>query len=321
MILLEIKAEDKQKTAKLNKLLSQQTGLKNQTVLITDDPEILSVAADAGLCAVFRDWNPDTSETDNKGAVLASEAVWRSRKKAAAVITDSSRDEDPEDEWFEMILDHYCSRAHVIAESSAAMIRLRESVPDDFDMVLRLEQDQDACLAGARSFGGTRQAFIAYIKQAYEFQGFGYWTVEEMKDVNHPPEPGNRRTAISGKAIGWAGFSPVSPALAKWAVSEGADKTDKSVLNLGYALLPEKRGQHLGEEAVRLCIRYGFKNLGADLIMAEVSENNLSSENLLRKLGFHENGRTHALKKDLSSGFISESFTRHIYILESFEYD
>jgi ribosomal-protein-alanine N-acetyltransferase len=59
---------------------------------------------------------------------------------------------------------------------------------------------------------------------------------------------------------------------------------------IGYDLLREHWGQGFMTEALRAIIDYGFKKLGLNLIQANTDPTNTPSRNLLKRLGFLEEG-------------------------------
>lgn len=59
---------------------------------------------------------------------------------------------------------------------------------------------------------------------------------------------------------------------------------------VGYELHPDYWRQGIMSEAVRAILRFGFRQMGLHRIEANVDPNNAISANLLRKLGFKEEG-------------------------------
>ena len=59
---------------------------------------------------------------------------------------------------------------------------------------------------------------------------------------------------------------------------------------IGYELHPDYWRQGLASEAIRAILRFGFEEMGLHRIEANVDPNNDASANLLRKLGFTEEG-------------------------------
>ncbi len=57
--------------------------------------------------------------------------------------------------------------------------------------------------------------------------------------------------------------------------------------DIGYRMLPEYWGAGLGTEAVGTALKYARNYLGLNKIVGEVAEENVASNKLLLKLGFH----------------------------------
>ncbi|GAB2497030.1 GNAT family N-acetyltransferase [Arenimonas alkanexedens] len=92
------------------------------------------------------------------------------------------------------------------------------------------------------------------------------------------------------------------PSVFAWAV---ADRSDDRLIGtttlfalsgpmhraeLGYSLLPERQGQGLATEAVRLALAHAFDVLRLERIEADVDPRNTPSCRLLDKLGFRREG-------------------------------
>lgn len=57
--------------------------------------------------------------------------------------------------------------------------------------------------------------------------------------------------------------------------------------DIGYRMLPEYWGRGLGTEAVVAALKYAHEVLGLENIIAEVVDQNIASNKLLLKVGFH----------------------------------
>ena len=86
-----------------------------------------------------------------------------------------------------------------------------------------------------------------------------------------------------GRAIGDAGFF-------------GPPNEDKE-LEIGYALVPGARGSGLASESVRLLISWACAQPGVGDITARVEPGNVSSERLLRHLGFRLEGEHAGMRR------------------------
>jgi len=63
-------------------------------------------------------------------------------------------------------------------------------------------------------------------------------------------------------------------------------ENNKTHVSIGYALLPYYWRRGLTHEALQAAIAYAFEQMGVRKIEATIFTNNVSSENLLKKLGF-----------------------------------
>ncbi|MCJ7465873.1 MAG: GNAT family N-acetyltransferase [Maribacter sp.] len=70
--------------------------------------------------------------------------------------------------------------------------------------------------------------------------------------------------------------------------------------DLGFALLPEYEGRGYALEAAKACLQYGKALLNLHPILALTSHENLNSQKLLLKIGFHEIGNITADNSDES---------------------
>ncbi|MDH4214222.1 MAG: GNAT family N-acetyltransferase [Candidatus Thorarchaeota archaeon] len=70
---------------------------------------------------------------------------------------------------------------------------------------------------------------------------------------------------------------------------EKIDKENRSG-EIGYDLLKEYWGRGFMTEALRIIIEYGFENLNLNRIEAHTAAINMASRDLLRRLGFSEEG-------------------------------
>jgi HAD superfamily hydrolase (TIGR01549 family) len=102
-----------------------------------------------------------------------------------------------------------------------------------------------------------RTKLEAYIKNVYHFYGFGLWGIF-LKETN--------------QLIGRCGIE--YKILHQQAIYELGYLLDTDYQNLGYA-----------SEAVTATIQYGFQKLSIDRIIAVIDKNNVSSEQLAKKIG------------------------------------
>ena len=85
------------------------------------------------------------------------------------------------------------------------------------------------------------------------------------------------RPAESRRAIGYLNFH--------------AAPDESGMVEIGYTLLPEGRGQGYAIEAVRGAFAWATREFGIRHFRASVAPGNARSENLIRKLGFVQTGQ------------------------------
>lgn len=140
---------------------------------------------------------------------------------------------------------------------------VREFVPGDMEAIMDLYDDR------AREFleppspdiDREREILKAYIDRVYRLAGYGDWAVLLRE---------------SGELIGRSGFS--FPLRVK-----GLPAHDAA---FGYLLGAPYRGLGIASEVCSAQLRYGFEKLGFETVIAETDNSNVSSRNLLHKLGF-----------------------------------
>lgn len=139
-------------------------------------------------------------------------------------------------------------------------LRLRELERGDAPFILRLFADADFVRfigdRGLRSVADAERYLGERMIPAYRQQGFGLWRL-------------SRRDR--DEALGMCGLVRRA----------GLDDVD-----LGYALLPEARGQGLAREAARACLDHAHRHLGLARVAAITRDDNQPSKALLDQLGF-----------------------------------
>ncbi|MBW5448837.1 GNAT family N-acetyltransferase [Cohnella sp. CFH 77786] len=141
---------------------------------------------------------------------------------------------------------------------------LRRQTTEDAAFILKLINDPDWIRfigdRGVRTVDEARDYIVKYPLDMYARFGFGFY-LTELKDRGVP--------------IGICG-------LAKRDYLEDAD--------IGYALLPEFRGQGYAYEAASGVMEYAQSRLGLKRLVAITSEDNHDSGKLLEKLGLRFEG-------------------------------
>lgn len=101
------------------------------------------------------------------------------------------------------------------------------------------------------------ERIIAFQSSHWEKYAYGWWAVElpGVEDM-----------------IGWCGLQYLP---------------ETNETEVAYLLNPEHWGRGLGTEAARFSLRYGFRNLHLNRIVAIVHPDNLVSRRVIKKLGMH----------------------------------
>ena len=137
---------------------------------------------------------------------------------------------------------------------------LRELNADDAPFMLALLTDpgflRNVGDRGVHTLDQAREYIIAGAIASYRQHGFGLWAVRRVDDP---------------ACIGVCGLIR----------RETLDDVD-----IGYALLPEWRGQGYALEASEACMELGQQRFGLQRIVAITSQDNPASVRLLEKLGF-----------------------------------
>ncbi len=138
-------------------------------------------------------------------------------------------------------------------------LRLRWFADEDAAWLQRLLNDADWLAnigdRGVRTEAAARSYVRDRLRAGCWQQGFGFWMVERRAD---------------GERLGMCGLTH----------REGLPEPD-----LGFAFLPEFRGQGYAIEAARGCLRYADEVLELDRVLAITAPHNSRSAMLLTKLG------------------------------------
>ena len=138
-------------------------------------------------------------------------------------------------------------------------LRLRELAPEDAPFMLALLNDEDFVRniadRGVRTLEQARQYIIDGAMASYQKHGFGLWGVIPIGE---------------SACIGMCGLIR----------RETLDDVD-----IGYAFLPEGRGQGYALEAAQACMDLGRERFGLRRILAITSMDNAASARLLEKIG------------------------------------
>lgn len=103
----------------------------------------------------------------------------------------------------------------------------------------------------------------AYIRNMYEFYGYGMWVVRELK---------------TGRLIGRAGL-------------ENREIEGARELELGYAIARPFQRQGYAKEVCTAIIRYAFEHLDCERLNCLIDPGNIASLRLAERLGFQNTGK------------------------------
>jgi len=139
-------------------------------------------------------------------------------------------------------------------------LRLRRSVPADAEIISAYRSDPDV----QRYQGWDRTDADGVRAQIEEMAG------------RRPGEPGgwvqlSVEERSTGRLVGDVGFSP----------ADG----ETGVIKVGYTIAPAEQGRGYATEAMRALVRYLFDELGATIVRAYASAENLASIRVAEKVG------------------------------------
>jgi RimJ/RimL family protein N-acetyltransferase len=139
-------------------------------------------------------------------------------------------------------------------------LRLRRSVPGDAEAISSYRSDPVV-----RRFQGWERTDPQHVRQEIEGMqrrpvgGSGGWVQFSVEE------------RIGGRLIGDVGLSPV--------------EEEPDVVKIGYTVAPAAQGLGYATEAVAALVDYAFGRLGAGVVRAYASEENLASIRVAEKVG------------------------------------
>lgn len=136
---------------------------------------------------------------------------------------------------------------------------------DDFDDIWRLQSDPDVM-----RYIRTAETDPEVVRQRIE----RYLTYQAAN-------PGLGVVSMRRKPDG---------AFAGYGVLRHVDFEPGRDLEVGYTIAPESAGRGLATELTRALVRYAFERFQAPRVVAFTDPENLASQNVLRKCGFHYAG-------------------------------
>lgn len=141
---------------------------------------------------------------------------------------------------------------------------LREILPTDIDGMFTLDNDPEVHkFLGCKTIATRAQALevISFIRQQYVSKGIGRWAIIDKKN---------------GEFIGWTGLKFVTELTNK----------HKNYYDLGYRLIKKYWGKGIATETAIASLQYSFDRLNANVVYAMADVENISSNKILKKLGF-----------------------------------
>jgi RimJ/RimL family protein N-acetyltransferase len=139
-------------------------------------------------------------------------------------------------------------------------------------------------LALRRSHGGDAEAIAAYRSdpEVHRYQG---WERTDTEGVREEIEAMASRAP--GEPDGWVQFSVESLETGRLVGDVGMSPAEgePGVMKIGYTMDPAFQGQGYATEAVRALVAYAFDTLGADVVRAYASAENLPSIRVAEKAG------------------------------------
>ncbi|MET3731283.1 GNAT family N-acetyltransferase [Moheibacter stercoris] len=139
-----------------------------------------------------------------------------------------------------------------------------EHIDDWFEMDSDPEVHTYISQSPVQSKDEIREA-LKFISQQYKDNGVGRWAVVDKN---------------SGEMLGWCGLKFYKEPLNGHA----------QIYEHGYRFKQKHWGKGLATESSKAVLDWGFENLGIDTIYAITDPENLNSQHVLKKLGFHHTG-------------------------------
>lgn len=158
-------------------------------------------------------------------------------------------------------------------------LTLRAFTPDDVEALVALDSDPAVMrylTGGAATPRETiaRRILPGFITASARGDGYGVWAAESR---------------ATGEFVGWFSFRP-------------ADETARpGEISLGYRLRRAAWGQGYATEGARALIRQGFRELGAQRVVATTYQDNLASRRVLEKAGLRLVRRFRLTPADLAA--------------------
>jgi RimJ/RimL family protein N-acetyltransferase len=142
---------------------------------------------------------------------------------------------------------------------------LREMVPTDLDGLFALDSDPEVHrYLGNQPVNDKNKLIeiIRFIRKQYVDNGIGRWAIIDKK---------------TNDFIGWSGLKFVTEEI----------NNHKNYYDLGYRIRQKYWGQGFGTETAIASLNYAFHTLQIPAVYAAASIDNVASNRILQKVGFH----------------------------------
>lgn len=195
------------------------------------------------------------------------------------------RIEDIDDAYKERVYRRFCGLPWDITETNR--LKIREITVEDVPRLYELYSGEGITKYMEPLFSEPEKEMEytkAYIKNVYQFYGYGMWVIELKKDC---------------EIIGRAGLE----------YKEGFDG-----LELGFMLGTAYQHQGYAYEACEAVLQYGMNTLGVTEFCAFVNEDNTASVRLCERLGFVKAGNITLPGLDFSDNNFVNKMTEKEYV-------
>jgi len=244
------------------------------TVVVTDSEDLAAEACRKGFCVVGL---RQQEQAEVQLPLGQKTGKWF---KGVKTVCSSAEAVSPLFLWNSLRRSNHLPA--VIAETKRLIIR--ESIPDDFEKIWEIRHScgPDSGMGDPCSDKESeRDQFHAYIRESYDFFGYGYRSVclKSMDSSGNVFKNEPDTDTIAGRIIGLCGLAPLCDS------SQNLQENPEGP-ELGYLIDPAERQRGFGEEACRAVLEYAACELGFEELYARIAKTNQASVRLAQKLGF-----------------------------------
>lgn len=249
------------------KELSPQEETLLGTLILTDSPEGVSLAREAGLPCLGLEL---AAEDMGKAEIDGKESAGKEILACPYVVMDISAVTPI---CLEQVYRRFYDIPWEILESERCVVR--EGTEADAAQILEVYGDIEefSLKKPFATIEEGRQYMQDYREMVYRLYEYGLWVVEEKG---------------SGELIGVAGL-------------ENQIFKEQEYLALGYVIGKKWRGQGYAKEVCQAILNYGREELGLEVLHCFVEPENGVSQHLVEKLGFCREGKV-ILQKEENGG-------------------